>query len=219
VTTVPVPRYGAGNLSPAGSLQAFVDSAVLSGHTYRGATWDPEGTVSTLPAIATVLFGILTGHWLKAARTPQLRTAGLLVGGAADVLIGQIMSIWLPINKYLWTSSYAVFTAGLAMIFFGVCYWLVDVKAIRWWTKPLVVFGMNAIAVFVLSGLLAKPMTIWKVTSASGEEVFVKNYLYDSFFAPLASPINASLLWALVYVLVWLGIMWLFYWRKIFLKI
>ncbi len=78
---------------------------------------------------------------------------------------------------------------------------------------------MNAIVVFVLSGLMAKSMGIWKVTNAAGQEVFLKTYLYQSFFVPLASPINGSLLWAIAYVLFWLGIMWILYWRKIFVKI
>lgn len=219
MTSVPVPGYGAGVLTPEGSLEAYVDSALLSGHTYRGAVWDPEGTVSTLPAIATVLFGILTGHWLRAAKTPQMRTAGLLAGGAVGVALGQCMDIWLPINKNIWTSSYSVFTAGMALLFFATCYWIVDVRGIKWWTKPFVVFGMNAIGVYVLSGLVSKAMITWKVANSAGREVLIKTYLYEGLFSPLTSPINASLLWALSYVLLWLGVMWFFYWRKIFIKI
>jgi predicted acyltransferase len=216
--TVPVPGFGRGILTPAGNLAAFIDHALLHGHIYR-PTWDPEGILSTLPAIATVMFGIFTGHWLRATPSPQRRTVGLLAGGAAAILIGEVMSVWFPINKNIWTSSYTVFTAGMAMLLFALCYWIVDVKGYRAWAKPFVVYGMNAIAVYVLSGLEARASTIWKVVQVNGKAVSIRAFLYNKFFAPLASPTNASLMWALAYVLFWLAVMWLFYRRKIFVKI
>jgi predicted acyltransferase len=219
VVAVPVPGHGAGVLTPEGSLEAYIDSMLLSGHTYQARPWDPEGTVSTLPAIATALLGVLTGHWLRAARSAALRVLGLLGGGLVGVGAGLLMDIWLPINKNIWTSSYSVFTAGMALLFLGACYWIVDVKGWKWWTKPFVVFGSNAIAVYVLSGLVSKSMVVFKTVDAAGKEVLIKNYLYETWFAPLSSSINASLLWAITYVLIWLGIMWIFYWRKIFLKV
>lgn len=219
MTVVPVPGHGAGVLTSEGSLEAYVDTLLLNGHTYQGRQWDPEGTVSTLPAIATTLFGVLAGHWLRASSSVSMRTLGLLGGGLVGVAAGQLMNLWLPINKNIWTSSYSVFTAGLALLFLGVCYWIVDVKGWKWWTKPFVVFGMNAITVYVLSGLVSKSMVVFKTADAAGKEVLIKSYLYETWFAPLASPINASLLWAVCYVAIWLGIMWIFYWRKIFLKV
>jgi predicted acyltransferase len=219
MVAVPVPGYGAGVLTPEGSFEAYIDSMLLSGHTYQARPWDPEGTVSTLPAIATALFGVLTGHWLRAAQSAGMRTLGLLGGGAVGVAVGLLMDIWLPINKNIWTSSYCVFTAGMALLFLGACYWIVDVQGWKWWTKPFVVFGSNAITVYVLSGLVGKSMIVFKTLDATGKEVLIKNYLYETWFAPLASPINASLIWAICYVLIWLGIMWIFYWRKIFLKV
>lgn len=218
MTSVPVPGFGRGNLTPEGNLAAYIDNALLHGHIYR-PTWDPEGLLSTLPAIATVLFGVLTGHWMRVTNDPVKRTGGLLLGGVAGVIAGQVMNHWFPINKNIWTSSYAVFTAGLALIIFGLCYWVVDIRGYRAWAKPFVVYGMNSIAVYVFSGLVGKATITWRVMPATGKEVLIKTYLYTKFFAPLASPINSSLLWAITYVLFWLGVMWIFYWRKIFIKI
>jgi len=104
-------------------------------------------------------------------------------------------------------------------LFFGMCYWLIDVKGIKWWTKPFVVYGMNAITVFALSGLLAKTMGIIKVTNELGEKVSLNKFLYEQIFVPHFSPINASLAWAICYILVWLGLMWILYAKKIFIKV
>jgi predicted acyltransferase len=218
LTAVPIPGIGHSSLTIQSNLAAYIDNALLHGHIYR-PTWDPEGILSTLPAVASVLLGILTGHWLRRAKTPLSRLRGLLLAGAAGVLAGQFMSFWFPINKNLWTSSYTVFTAGMALVLFGICYWLVDMQGRRKWATPFVVYGMNAIAVYVLSGLAAKASVTWKVTQADGSRVLIQTFLYANFFAPLASPLNASLMWALAYVVFWLGVMWVFYWRKIFIKI
>ena len=112
-----------------------------------------------------------------------------------------------------------MYTSGLALIFFAMCYWLVDVKKYTWWTKPFVVYGMNAIAVYFLSGIVARLLNLIQVTNMSGKEVALKTYLYESFFVPFFSPMNASLIWALTYVLIWLGLMWILYWKKIFIKL
>lgn len=218
MTVVRVPGVGRGALTPDGNLAAYIDFAVLRGHIYR-PHWDPEGLLSTLPAIATVLFGILTGHFLRAAAGSKERLAGLLAGGALAVLIGQIMNIWFPINKNIWTSSYTVFTAGMALLLFAMCYWLVDLRGYRKWAKPFEVYGMNAIAVYVLSGLAGKASVTWKIMQGDGKEVLIKTFLYNKYFAFLANPLNASLSWAVAYVLFWLAVMWVLYQRKIFIKI
>ncbi|MBZ5534438.1 MAG: DUF5009 domain-containing protein [Acidobacteriia bacterium] len=218
MTAVPIPGIGHSSLTMQSNLAAYIDNALLHGHIYRPA-WDPEGLLSTLPAIASVLLGILTGHWLRAAKSPLSRTRGLLLGGAIGILAGQLMSFWFPINKNLWTSSYTVFTAGMALVLFGICYWIIDVQGYRKWAIPFVVYGMNAIAVYVLSGLAAKASVTWTVTQAVGSKVLIQTFLYTKFFAPLASPVNASLMWAIAYVVFWMGVMWVFYWKKIFIKI
>lgn len=218
MTYVPVPGYGIGRLDPDGNLAAYVDRWLMLGHLWK-PTWDPEGVLSTLPAIATTLLGALAGEWLRTDRASTRKAAGLIAMGAAGLAAGQILHPWFPINKNLWTSSYVIFTAGFAMVLLGVCYWLVDVKGWRRWGTPFVIFGTNAIAVFTLSSLIAKGMGLWKMTLADGRTVALKTYLYEGFFVPVASPVNASLLFAVSYVLFWLAMMWLLYRKQVFLKI
>jgi predicted acyltransferase len=181
-------------------------------------TWDPEGIVSTLPAIATALFGILTGHLLRWKRNEAERTTWMFVAGSLLLWAGLVMDWWMPINKNLWTSSYAVFMAGMAMICFAVCYWIVDVQGRRVWAKPLAIYGMNAITVFVLAGLLGRLSLEIKVTGAEGKAIALKTFLYQNLFVPLASPKVASLLWALAYVALLYLIAYVMYRRKWFVR-
>ena len=232
----PVPGYGSGILEKEGNFAQYIDDSVLNGpvigtHVWRTArNWDPEGIVSTLPAIATCLFGVLTGQLLRSKLNPETKTAWMFTAGSLLLLAGQWMNPWLPINKNLWTSSYAVFMAGMALICFAVCYWLVDVQGWRKWAKPFAIYGMNAITVFVLAGILGRLSLEIKLANAAGETVALKTFLYDKFFAPFASPAtapflsclagprNASLLWALVYVLGLYAVAWGMYRRKWFVK-
>ncbi|HEX8458532.1 MAG TPA: heparan-alpha-glucosaminide N-acetyltransferase domain-containing protein [Pyrinomonadaceae bacterium] len=217
------PGYAAGDLSREGSLASFVDRALLGNHIWKGGgrVYDPEGILSTIPAIATTLTGVLAGHWLRQPREAHERVAGLFVAGAACVVVGWMWNAWFPINKALWTSSYVVFTTGMALELLALCYWLVDIKNYKAWALPFRVFGTNALAVFVLSGLLARAMSLWKLPRADGRPGNLQTYLYEHLFAPLVptSPRAGALAYALAYTLLWLGLMWLLYRRKIFLKV
>lgn len=215
---VPVPGYGAGVLTPEGSLEGFIDRLLLSGHIYK-PTHDPEGILSTLPATATALCGILAGQWLKSPRAMEERTNGMLIVGIALLAVGKFMGLWFPINKNLWSSSYVVFTAGAALLFLGICYWLIDLKGYRKWAQPFIVFGSNAITVYVASGIVADLLNVIKVTGANGEQRALKQYLYENLFASWAGAMNGSLLFAISYVLLWLAPMWLLYRKKIFIKV
>ncbi|HVF88192.1 MAG TPA: heparan-alpha-glucosaminide N-acetyltransferase domain-containing protein [Pyrinomonadaceae bacterium] len=218
MTLTPAPGYGTGDLSLDGNLAAYFDRAILAGHIYK-PNYDPEGILSTLPAIATTLIGVLAGHWLRSPRPPLDKVKGMVVAGVAGVLLGWLWHQSFPINKPLWTSSYVVLTGGMASLFLALCYWLIDIKGFHRWALPFVVSGVNALAAFFLSGLVARVMTIWKVSRAGGSQVTLKNFLYDTLFASWASPINASLLFALCFVLVFLGLMTVLYRRKIFIKV
>lgn len=217
-------RYLSGIFEKGDNFSAFIDNLVLNGpvigtHVWKVArTWDPEGIVSTLPAVATCLFGVLTGHLLRARRTPAERTAWIMVAGALLMWLGQLTDLWLPINKSLWTSSYAVFMAGLAMLCFGVCYWFIDVKGCRTLVQPFAIYGMNAITVFVLAGVLGRLSLEIKIGDPSGKAVALKTWLYEGFFAPLASPHVASLLWALAYVFLLYLVAWVMYRKRWFIK-
>jgi len=218
MTMTPVPGYGTGDLSVDGNLDAYVDRSLLAGHIYK-PNYDPEGTLSTLPAIATTLIGVLAGHWLRSSRAPLDKVKGMVMAGVAGVLLGWLWHQSFPINKPLWTSSYVLLTGGMALLFLALCYWLIDIRGFRRWTLPFVVFGVNALAAFFLSGLVARVMMFWKIPRADGSQVTLKNFLYDTLFAPWASPINASLLFALCFVLAFLGLMTILYRRKIFIKV
>jgi len=172
----------------------------------------------------------LTGHLLRSRRSGAEKTAWLTVAGALLMWLGLVMDFWLPINKSLWTSSYSVFMAGLAMLCLGVYYWFIDVKGCRTFVKPFAIYGMNAITVFVLAGVLGRLSLEIKLAAAGGKSVALKTWLYERLCAPfagpdtapffgfLASPKNASLMWALMYVVVLYLVAWVMYRKKWFVK-
>ncbi len=222
VKLIPVPGYGAGVLEPMGSLPWFVDSNVLAGHTWRGAPapgFDPEGILSTIPAIASTLLGVLTGHWIKSDRTPAEKTVWMFVAGNFLLLAGAVADIWLPINKNLWTSSYVIFMAGFALVCLAMFYWLIDVKGYRKWAMPFVMFGVNAIAVFVLSGIVGRLLNLIKVTGPDGATVALQSWIFSTIFLPLAAPVNASLLYAICFILVMFAVVWALWRKKIIIKV
>lgn len=216
--SVPVPEYGAGVLTPEGSLASFIDRLLLSGHIYK-PTHDPEGILSTLPAIATTLCGILCGHWLKSPHSMKKRTGLMLLAGIALLVIGKVLDLWFPINKNLWSSSYVIFTAGAALLLLGICYWAIDVKGYRKWAKPFIIFGLNAITVFVASGIVGRLLILIKVNGANGNPIALKTYLYENWFVSWAGAMNGSLAFAIFYVLLWFVPVWLLYRKKIFIKV
>jgi predicted acyltransferase len=215
-------RVGAGVLEPGRDFGAWVDRQLLDGHLWRAArTWDPEGLVSTLPAVGTVLFGALTGRWLATPASGAEKTVWMLLAGLALLWLGAILdSVLMPINKNLWTPSYAVFMAGWALLVFGAFFWLMDAapqagvrRAAARVFQPLVVYGMNALFIFALSGLVARLLYVFKVDGQS---------LKLALFAPLQalplSPQNASLLFAVAFNAVMFAVAWGMWRRRWFIK-
>jgi predicted acyltransferase len=203
MTRVPVPGGIAPNLEPETNLAAWIDRALLSGHLWKQTkTWDPEGLLSTLPAIATTLLGSLAGAWVRSGRGSNTKTGGLLAGGAVLTALGLAWGLTFPINKNLWTSSYVLFTGGLAAYLLGLFYWLADVRGHRAWTGPLVVYGRNAIFVFVASGLVAKTLVLAKVGGLSLQE-----HIHRALFTWWLAPPLASLAYALANVAVWYAVL------------
>jgi len=216
---VPVPGYGPGHLDVARNFAHYVDWTVLGRHNYAGThSWDPEGIVSTVPAIATTLFGILCGQILRLHRELAERTTLLFIIGNSLVAAGMLCDYWLPINKKLWTSSFCVFMAGLDFVIFAICLWLIEGRGYQKTMKPLVVLGMNAITVYVASELLDETLHTIRWTSEVGI-VSLRDWIYQTLFAPLASPVNASLLYAIAYTLLMFGLAYGMYRRRWFLKI
>ncbi|MGE0361934.1 MAG: acyltransferase family protein [Vicinamibacterales bacterium] len=197
------PGGAAGDLAPGRGLGAWLDRAVLGGHLYR-PDWDPEGLLSTWPAVASTLLGAIAGLRIRTAK-PAGAAPALVGGGAALLMLGLAWGIVLPINKSLWTSSYAVFTAGSAWIVLGLLHRALDggrasARAIRC-SEPLVALGRNALLLFVLSGLVARTLLVVTVGDGAGGSQPLQAWLYRTWFAPLAPPPLASLLYAVTCLL------------------
>jgi len=216
---VPVPGFGVPThdiplLDPDRNIVAWLDRKLLAGHLYEG-TRDPEGLLSTMPAIASTLIGVLTGDWLRSARSAPVKAVVMAGFGMACAALGEIFGIWLPINKKLWTCSYVLLTAGLALLCLAFCYAVLDVRKWRGtWTLPFTVFGMNAIAAYGFAETLAIALSAFHAGNLTWQE-----FLYQNLFDPLAGPRSASLLYAISFVLVCWAPMLLLYRNRIFLKI
>lgn len=206
------------SLTPDGNLAAWLDRKVMYEHLYIRHRWDPEGLLSTLPAITTTLLGVFTGEWLRAAIDARRKVVGLLVAGATGIAIGELWNLAFPINKNLWTSSYVVFTAGVALVILALVYAAVELRGWKKWGAPFVWYGSNAIVVYALSSFAGKCSVAFH-TTWQGKDVVWKTRLYEQFFAPVAQPIHASLLWAFAYVLTFLVLAWIMYRKAIFIKI
>lgn len=222
LTLVPVPGHGAGGLEPQGNLAGWIDARLLAGHTWSGAPapgFDPEGLLSTLPAIATVLCGVLAGQALRAAREAARAAAGLVGAGVVLLAVGAWWGAVFPLNKNLWTSSYSVFMAGWASLLCGICHWAIEVRGWRAWARPFVWYGVNALALFVLAGVVGRLLGLLRWTDAAGATVTLKGWLHGTLFASWLSTVNASLAFAIGFVLVFLAIAWAMWRRKWFVKV
>ena len=221
MTFVPVPDFGAPNLEKETNLGAWVDRTVLTeAHLWKSPkTWDPEGLLSTLTAVATCLFGVLVGGYLKKKTVePATKIAWLFTVGTLAVIGGLLWDLEFPINKALWTSSYVLYTGGLATIILAMSYWLIDVNKYDRLTKPFVVYGVNAITVFFLSGLMPRIVNMIKI-DLNGEKVGALSYVNKAWFVPNFTPINASLFYAIAFVLFWYIILWVMYKRNVIIKV
>jgi predicted acyltransferase len=221
IILIPVPGFGDANLGKETNLGAWLDRFLLTeNHLWiNSKTWDPEGILGTLPAIASGIFGLLMGVILKSKqRTEENKVVWLFVYGFLAFLFGLTWDLFFPINKSLWTSSYVLYAGGLASMGLAFCYWLIDVKGFTKFTKPFVIYGVNAITVYFASGVIARSMNILK-TTLNGEEVNWKSYLYMQFYTPNFSPNNASLAWAISFVLIWFLILWVMFKKGIVIKV
>jgi predicted acyltransferase len=220
MTLEPLPCSGVNRFDVNCNFARYVDGLFLSGHMWgHTKVWDPEGIVSTLPAIGTTLFGVLTGHLLGLKLPPARLVRFLEAQGLALVGAGLLLSAWMPINKNLWTVPYATLMAGLASLEFAALYWIADVRGYKRWMKPLVIYGSNAIVVFVLSGIVGRLLGLIQVIAPNGVRESLGSRIYEACFAPLATPISASLLYALAMVLLFFLVSWLLYHRRWFLRV
>ena len=189
---IPVPGFGMPGsdvplLDPNANLSWYLDKQFLPGAMYE-KTRDPEGILSTFPAIATALLGVLTGEWLATLRDAKQKVVGMAGFGTACVVAGLLWAVWFPINKKLWTSSFVLFTAGCALLCLALCYWINDVKLHRgFWTKPFVIFGTNAIAAYTLAELLSS--LLFSLRVHVGHRILsLQEYIYHQVFGQMTSP-------------------------------
>jgi predicted acyltransferase len=217
---VPVPGYGTGRLDVAGNLAAYVDRAVLGAHTWRqDPGWDPEGLLSTLPAVATALLGVLAGELLRSGRALEKKIRDLIGIGGLAAAAGLAWSALFPINKNLWTSSYALFMSGLAAASLAVCLYLVDLKGWKGWSVPFLWLGRNAIALFVGSVLATLLLLAVKLRGQDGKSYSLYRTIYSTVFDHFTDRRLGSLLFALTFCAVWVGLGGLLYRKRIFLKV
>jgi predicted acyltransferase len=237
---VPVPGCEVTSMNDkACNLAAYLDRLILGeNHIWRfGKVYDPEGILSTLPAIATTISGVLTGSWLLKGSPPYKggvaaasadgvvlsadrsnKVSGLFFFGTVLVALGWMWNSYFPMNKALWTSSYVVVTTGLALLTFACCYWLIDIKGYKKWAWPFVVFGVNALALFVFSGIFARMISAYRVSTIYEKPVSVQKWIVDNVYLVLFQPINASLAYAICFILFWFFLMWLLYLKGIYVK-
>jgi predicted acyltransferase len=240
MTVIPVPGCEVTTINDkACNLAAYLDRLILTeNHIWRGGkVYDPEGLLSTIPAIVTTISGVLTGKWLKHGGEGQVigaeiessplathhwslnRVSGLFGFGLVLLAVGLIWNSYFPMNKALWTSSYVVTTSGLALLTLGFCYWLIDIKGYRRWAWPFEVFGANALALFVFSGIMARMISAYRVTGSDGQLVSIQKWTMQNVFLPIFQPIDASWLFAVSFILFWLFLMWLLFRKSIYIKL
>ena len=214
---VPVPGSAPGDLSPDGNLAAHIDRILMPGRLWSG-TWDPEGLLSTFPAIATCLLGIFCGERLQSGRSGRRLAWEMWMASAVMVALGLAWDLVFPINKNLWTSSYVVFTAGTALLLLGTMFWAIDVKQWRGiWSAPFTAYGMNSIAIFVGAGMAAKTMARIPAPDAAASSLY--DWTFRNGFQSWAGDYNGSLGLALAQVVFWLGVAWLLHKRRIYIRI
>ena len=229
MTLVPVPGCEVWTVDDkACNLAAWLDRTVLTeAHIWRSAkVFDPEGLLSTIPAIVTTLSGVLAATWLMKKDESGTTAAsvdkalGLFFAGTICLAGGWTWSLVFPLNKSLWTSSYVVYTTGLALLTLGGCYFLIDIKGYKRWAKPFVIFGVNALALFAFSGIMARLMGMIRVAGPEpGKDITLQQWIFGNLFLSWASPINASLAYAICFILLWLFLMWLLYRKHIYIKV
>ena len=206
---------------PARTLAAKLDRALLGAdHIWQSSrTWDPEGPLSTLPAIGTAMLGVFAGRWLRSERPLAERIAGLCGAGAPLMALGLAWGWSFPINKNLWTSSYVLFTGGMAAVALAVCLWVIDDRGVKGWTAPFEVFGVNPMLTFLGTGVMGRVIgALWQVRM-DGRSVPVKQLVFERVFGSWLEPRDASLAFAVCFVLLWLALLTPLYRRRIHLKV
>lgn len=220
MTLVPVPGYEVPSLEPESNLGAWLDRTLLGGHLWvQSKTWDPEGILSTMPAIVTGISGMLAGRLVTGDKPPAEKVTWMFFTGGTLTVLGLGWGLVFPINKSLWTSSYVLYSSGIAFQCLAAFYWIIDAQGFRSWARPLVWYGMNALFVFALSGILVKILIRIKVTGTGGEETSLWSFLFDRFYVSWLPPYFASFLFAADLVVLFGILLWWMHRKRIFIKV
>jgi predicted acyltransferase len=223
MTLIPVPGIGDANLEKGTNLASWVDSVLLKGHMYRETiTWDPEGILSTIPSIVNGIIGLLTGQILLREISKIAKAKKMAIIGVALIIGGLLWNIVFPINKSLWTSSYVLYTTGLATMFLAILYYVIDIADYKKGFKLFLIWGVNPMIVFFTSQIIPQALVMIEFQNPRNpeEKINLLNYLYSFGIAPFFSnPMAASLAGALVYVGIWTFILWIFYKKKLIFKV
>jgi predicted acyltransferase len=223
---LPVPGFGVGQLDPIGNLPAWVDRAVIgTAHMWKygtapgfGVAYDPEGLLSTIPALVTVLLGLLAGEWVLQPASEGSRSGALAVAGALLLVLGFALDPWLPINKKLWTSTFVLWSGGVSLLTLASVHAIVEIAGWRAWNIPLRVFGTNALFAFVISSLVTASFDAIHIYEGS-VAVSIHQHVYRTAFATWLAPVNASLAYAVAIVVLNGAVLFPLYRRKIFIRL
>jgi predicted acyltransferase len=203
---IPVPGVGAGVLTMEGSLAGYVDRHLLPGTLAHPGVHDPEGLLSTIPAVSTALLGALAGHWLRSARPRRaLKVLGLAAAGGVCLGLARLWNIWFPINKNLWSSSFVLYAGGWSLLLLTLFYLLIDVWGLRRWAFVFVVIGLNPITIYITKGQLI-------------DFNLPAHFLFDGALRHADKPLRPVLFWLAVLAVEWLFLYFL-YRKKVFLKV
>ena len=230
MTLVPVPGFGPANLDKGTNLAAWIDNLLLENHLWAfSKTWDPEGILSTIPAIANGIVGLLIGQLLNSGLAQKDKATKMFGAGLVLVILALIWNPFFPMNKSLWTSSFVLYTAGFATLFLAIFYYVIDIKGYKNWTTPILFWGVNPMIVFFLSGILPRVLSSIKVENPAyisdnleeiPEQIGLQEYLNKFCILPyFDDPKVASLMWALLNVAFWTLVLWYFYKKKLFFKV
>ena len=223
MTLIPVPGIGAANLEKGTNLASWIDSILLKGHMYRETiTWDPEGILSTIPSIVNGIIGVFIGQILQREITKIQKAQKMAIAGVTLIIVGLIWNIVFPLNKSLWTSSYVLYTTGLATTLFAILYYIIDIADYKKGFKLFLIWGVNPMIVFFFSQIIPQALIMVQLKNPEKPEANINllNYLYHFGIAPFFNnPMMASLAGALVYVGIWTFILWIFYKNKLIFKV
>ncbi len=223
-----IPGHDVSLLDKNQNIVAWTDRHLMPGHLYEDYpahdARDPEGLLSDIPAVGTTLFGLLAGLWLRSQKTLKRKAAGLAAGAVASLALGYFWSIWFPLNKKMWTSSYVLVAAGWSLFIFALIYWVVEVrgsaknsvgKGLAW---PWLVFGSNAIAAYMISELLPGALDLIRFQSDGGASNPLW-YLHQHLAALISDPGWAAFAYSVSFTAICFVPVWVLYRKKIFLKV